>query len=60
MAGPLDWLQLLLSNGDPEATGQAAASTAMAPNVLQYAQDVLSGNALKQSLQQHFSPVGPD
>jgi hypothetical protein len=43
VASPLDWLQSLLGGGDPEATGQAAASTAMAPNVLQYAQDVLSG-----------------
>jgi hypothetical protein len=39
----LDWLQQLLGGGDPEAEGQAAASSAMAPSVLQYAQDVLSG-----------------
>lgn len=61
MAGILDYLQKLLGS-DPEAQGAAAASSAMAPAVTQYAGDVASGKYAQQGLGQltgayHWDPA---
>jgi hypothetical protein len=50
MTGPLDWLQRMLGGGDPEAEGAAQASMTMQPNVLDYAQRVLSGQVAREGV----------
>ena len=52
----LDWLQHLLGGGDPEAQGAAATSTAMMPAVNQWAQNVGSGNYVRQGLPSNYDP----
>jgi len=53
----LDWLQQMLGGGDPEATEQAAASTAMMPAVNQWAQNVGSGQYVRQGLPSTYDPT---
>jgi hypothetical protein len=59
VAGPLDWLQQMLGGGDPEAEGAAQASMAMQPNVLGYAQNVLSGKYAREGVFGQPRPYDP-
>lgn len=59
MPDPLNWLTQLLGGGDPEAQGAAQASTAMQPQVLDYAQRVLSGQIAREGVLGQPRPYDP-
>jgi hypothetical protein len=59
MASVFDWFNGLLGGGDPEAQAAAQNSMAMQPNVLGYAQDVLSGKYAREGVLGQSRPYDP-